>query len=98
MRHIECMRRRLKITATDVSGNQCNAQVLCPAKTAERFDILFVVDTSGGPRNVILNGVPMSPRRGGSDGFDAAFAKLLWPLVELGVGYSSASHAQLHTC
>jgi len=51
------------------------------AKTAEQIKILFVVKTLGGPRNnIVLDGSHDSPTaRGG--GFDAAFAKLLWPLV-----------------
>jgi len=47
------------------------------AKTVERIDVLFGVETIGGPRNIVLD----HPRRG--DGFDAAFAKLFWPLVIL---------------
>jgi len=42
---------------------------------AEQIKILF-----GGPRNIVLDGGPDPPTpRGG--GFDAAFAKLLWPFV-----------------
>jgi len=40
-------------------------------KTAERINILFGVNTLAGPRNIV------HVRRG----FDATFAKLLWPLV-----------------
>jgi len=50
------------------------------AKMAEQIKILFMVNTPGGPSNIVLDGGPdtTSARRGG---FDAAFAKLLWPLV-----------------
>jgi len=46
------------------------------AKTAEQIKTLFVVNTLGGPRNIVLDGGfdPLQPG-------DAAFAKLLWFLV-----------------
>jgi len=45
-------------------------------KTAERIEILHWVETLGDPRNIVLDGGPDFYR-----GFDAAFAKLLWPPV-----------------
>jgi len=47
---------------------------------AKQINILFGVNTFGGPRSIVLHGGlnPCIARRGG---FDAAFAKLLWPLV-----------------
>jgi len=52
------------------------------AKTAEQYKILFRVNTLGNQRNIVLDGGHDPPPREG--GFDAAFAKLLWPLVQLG--------------
>jgi len=49
------------------------------AKTAEQIKMLFGVNTFEGPRNIVLDGGPDPPQRGG---FDAAFAKILWPLVQ----------------
>jgi len=52
------------------------------AKTAERIEVLFAVKTLGGPRNVGLDGGPDPNSEGGRGStFNAAFAKLLWPLV-----------------
>jgi len=48
------------------------------AKTAERIDVLFEVETPGYPRNIVSDGSPRPPRQ---REFNAAFAKLLWPLV-----------------
>jgi len=49
---------------------------------AEKIKLLFGMNTLGGPRNIVLDGGPDPPiARGG--GFDAAFTKLLWPLVAL---------------
>jgi len=45
------------------------------ANTAERMEVLFVVETLGNPSNTVLEGSRFS------HGFDTAFAKLLWPLV-----------------
>jgi len=50
------------------------------AKTAEQIKILFGVNTLGGPMNIVLD-EGFDPRRVRGGGFDAAFAKLLWPLV-----------------
>jgi len=36
---------------------------LRPAQTAERIDVLFRVDTPGGPRNTVLDGVPIPLRQ-----------------------------------
>jgi len=51
------------------------------AKTAEGIKVLFGVNTLRGQRNIALDGGPDPPQRGGV--FNAAFAKLLWPLVLL---------------
>jgi len=51
------------------------------AKTAERP---VCGEDSWGPRNIVLDGGPDPPTaRGGGSAFDAAFAKLLWPLTGL---------------
>jgi len=42
------------------------------ARIAEQINVLFWVETSGEPTNILLDG---------DSGFVAAFAKLLWPLV-----------------
>jgi len=63
---------------------------LSPAETAKRIDVLFGVKTLiEGPRNTVLVGVPIPPQRKeeGQRGFDAAVAKLLWPLVQLLTAY-----------
>jgi len=38
------------------------------AKTAQRIKILFGVNTLGGPRNIMLDGGPDPPQRGGGVG------------------------------
>jgi len=49
---------------------------------AEWIEVLFWVRTLGGPRNIVLDGDLDFPiARGRGSAFDAAFAKLLWPLV-----------------
>jgi len=50
------------------------------AKTAEQIRILFGVSTLGSPRNIVLDGDPHPPRLAWGK-LDAAFTKLLWPLV-----------------
>jgi len=52
------------------------------AKTAERIDILFGMKTPGDPKSTELDEVSISHGEGRGRGFDAAFAKLLWPLTE----------------
>jgi len=52
------------------------------AETAERIDVLFGFEIPGDPRNIVLDGGPV-PLRG--EGCDAAFAELLWPLVDFSV-------------
>jgi len=51
------------------------------AKTAERIDVLFELETPVDTKNTVhvLDGGPIPTSRG--RGFDAGFAKLLWPLV-----------------
>jgi len=44
----------------------------CPAKAAAWTEVLFWVETPGGPRNIVLDGI---------NGFNAIFAKLLLPLL-----------------
>jgi len=52
------------------------------AITAERIDVLFEMDTLGYPRNIVgLLDEGTASVRGEGRGFDAAFARLLWPLV-----------------
>jgi len=51
------------------------------ANTAERIEVLLGVETFGDPRHIVLDGSPDF-----SHGFDAAFAKLLWPLVSMQQG------------
>jgi len=46
----------------------------------EWIEVLFGMKTLGGLRNTVLDWDPNPPRRGGS-AFDAAFVKLLLPLV-----------------
>jgi len=48
------------------------------AKVAARIKVLFGLVNPGDPRNIVLDGGPNFPH-----GFDAAFAKLLWPHVVL---------------
>jgi len=50
-------------------------------KTAERIDVLSVVEPRNAKHCILLDGSP-HPSRRRRKGFDAAFAKLLWPLVE----------------
>jgi len=54
------------------------------AKTAERIDLLFRMETPGEPRNIVLNG-GTHPLMARGRGFDADFDKLIWPLVRLAV-------------
>jgi len=51
------------------------------AKTAERIDALFTVETPGNPRKNVFDEIPIPTPTARGRGFDAAFAKLLWPLV-----------------
>jgi len=46
------------------------------ANVAECIEVLLGVETLGDPKNIVLDGSPDIPH-----GFDAIFAKLLWPLV-----------------
>jgi len=46
----------------------------------EQVKMLFGVNALGGPKNVVLE-EGLDPPQGGEGGFDAAFARLLWPLV-----------------
>jgi len=69
------------------------SQLVCPFKTAARIEVLFGVETLGGLRNIVVSGVPNTLQGGEKSGeklpsiqgkerkFDAALAKLLWPLV-----------------
>jgi len=68
----------MQTVATDVRG-VCLSVCRC-VKTAERIKILFGLNSFKGQRNIVLDGSfdPPTERR---IGFDAAFAKLLWPLV-----------------
>jgi len=53
------------------------------AKTTKQIKILFGVNTIGGhKKHIVLDGGPDTPPSEG-ERFDAAFAKLLWPLVIL---------------
>jgi len=52
-------------------------------KEAKRIDVLFEVETPGDAINIVLDKVPIPRAR--AMGFDAAFTKLLWPLVWLQV-------------
>jgi len=45
------------------------------AKTAERIDVLFGLESPGDPRNILLHGGPHPPRQG-EGRLDAAFSKL----------------------
>jgi len=51
------------------------------AKTAKRTKTRFRVNTLRSTRNVVLDVDPDHPQQA-KGGFDAAFAKLLWPLVK----------------
>jgi len=55
------------------------------AKMAEWIEVRFGVKTNAGLRNVVLDGCPdpLTPLRGEGSTFDAAFAKLFWPLFLL---------------
>jgi len=52
-------------------------------RRAKTLNLLFVLDTDGNPRRIVFDEGPdpatARPRRG--EGFNAAFAKLLWPFV-----------------
>jgi len=51
------------------------------AEAAEWINVLFGVEIPEDPRNIVLDGSTHPPMARGM-GFDAAFDKLLWPLVE----------------
>jgi len=51
---------------------------VCYANIAERIEVLLGVETLQDLRNIVLDEDPNF-----THGFDAAFAKLLWPLVIL---------------
>jgi len=72
--YMKCGLRRSMIPAS-----VCYTDGLC--KTTERIDVLFMVETRGNPRNIVLDGCPIPHGEVLGRGFDAAFAKLLWPLV-----------------
>jgi len=55
--------------------------MLHPAETAERIEVLFGLETLGDERNIVLDMGLDPSRRGEGMEFDAALAKLLWPLV-----------------
>jgi len=63
-----------------VSRSVCLSRGWAVQKMAERIDILFGVETPGDPRNILLNEDQHS-HTARENGFDAAFAKLLCPLV-----------------
>jgi len=65
----------IRTIATDDPGVCQPVKRVDCAKAAERIDVLFVVETHGDPRNIVLDEGPHP------DGFDAAFTKSLWPLV-----------------
>jgi len=56
------------------------------AKAAETTKMAFGVNNPGGPRNIVLHGGPDPPT---ARGIDAAFAKLLWPLVVFTAEFST---------
>jgi len=76
---------QMQTIARDVSVFQsvCHAALL--DKTSERTEVMFEVKTLGGPSNTVLDGGSglSSYGHGRGRAFDAAFAKLLWPLVLL---------------
>jgi len=76
---------QMQTIASDVSVFQSVYHAATLSKTGERTEIMFGVKTLGGPSNTMLDGGPITPptARGGERAFDAAFAKLLWPLVLL---------------
>jgi len=51
---------------------------LCCANATERIDVLLGVKILEDPRNIVLDSSPYFSHR-----INAAFAKLLWPLVSL---------------
>jgi len=48
------------------------------AKMAERINVLLGVETAEDPKNIVLD---VGPTSGQWMGFNAAFSRLLWPLV-----------------
>jgi len=60
-----------------VSVNLSSVSLLRPAKTAERINSLFGLEIVGGQRDIVLVGSPDTSH----NGFDAALAKLLWPVI-----------------
>jgi len=64
-----------------VSLSRGSTRLHC-AKTAEQIKFLFGMYILGGQRNIVLDAEScmICPHRGG---FDATFAKLLWPLVKI---------------
>jgi len=59
----------LQIISTTVPVAWCVSQsVMClhPVKTAEQIEVLFWLETFGGPRNIVLDGGPNPPTVSGS--------------------------------
>jgi len=85
-------------TDDPVACGVCLSRTCAVQKAAERIEILFVVETVADPRNIVLDWGPdpstaMKSLSGGKFcpllstgtllfGFDAAFTKLLWLLVQ----------------
>jgi len=60
---------RTVASAVPVAWCICQTVVYCALKkTAKRIEVLFGLKTRGGPRNIVLDGVPVSVWRG-SGGF-----------------------------
>jgi len=70
-----------------VCRSVCHAA--CCATMAESFKVLLEVESHGDPRNIVSD-----ESRDFSWGIDAAFAKLLWPLVVLVVAILSIGQIQ----
>jgi len=76
----------MQTIVTDVSGVclsvclSCGSAWLHCAKMAEQIKILFGLNTLGDLRNIVLDSGP-DPLTARVGVFNAAFIKLLWPLV-----------------
>jgi len=81
LEHMRCGLLR-SIIPESVSASDCHVGGLCKNDWTDRRPVWCGDSESGDPRNAVLDGGPHPPRRRGG-GFDAAFAKLLWPLVNM---------------
>jgi len=70
----------------------CDLNWLHCAKTAERIQILFGLNSLGGPRNIVLDGNPDPPQRGGGE------VEHIWPIVDPQHVSGMAEHTDFKFC